>query len=72
MGELVRTNDVALIGAVESFLEEAGIPHSVADREMSAIDGGINAIQIRVFVPDDREKEARSLLAESDLAEWLG
>ena len=71
MGELVRTNNVAAISAVEGLLSAAGIPCFVADRDMSVIDGLINAIQMRVLVSDDRDQEARELLADSDLAEWL-
>ena len=71
MGEIVRTNDVAAISAVEGLLNAAGIPCFVADRDMSVIDGLINAIQMRVLVPDEREQEARELLADSDLAGWL-
>ena len=51
MGEIVRTNDVAVISAVEGLLLAAGIPCFVADRDMSVIDGLINAIQMRVLVP---------------------
>jgi hypothetical protein len=69
--EIVRTNDVAVISAVEGLLDAAGIPCFVADRDMSVIDGLINAIQMRVLVADEREQEARELLADSDLAEWL-
>ena len=71
MGELVRTNNVAAISGVEGLLSAAGIPCFVADRDMSVIDGLINAIQMRVLVSDEREQEARELLAHSDLAEWL-
>lgn len=71
MGEIVRTNDVAAISAVEGLLNAAEIPCFVADRDMSVIDGLINAIQMRVLVSDEREQEARELLADSDLAEWL-
>lgn len=71
MGEIVRTNDIAIIAAVEGVLIGADIPCFVADRDMSVIDGLINAIQMRVMVADDREQEARELLADSDLAQWL-
>ncbi len=71
VGEIVRTNDVAAISAVEGLLAAAGIPCFVADRDMSVIDGMINAIQMRVLVADVREHEARELLGDSHLAEWL-
>ena len=39
MAELIRTNDVALISAVEALLQEAEIPCHVADRHTSALEG---------------------------------
>jgi hypothetical protein len=43
----------------------------VADRHASVIDGSLNFVQMRVLVPDDREAEARELLTEAELGEWL-
>lgn len=71
MAELVRTNDVAVISVVEDLLVEAGIAHQVADRNMSVVEGGIGAIQMRVLVPDHAESEARGLLTDAGLQEWL-
>jgi hypothetical protein len=71
MAELVRTNDPALLSVIEALLTEAGIPHHIADRDMSLIEGSILVIQQRVLVPDEREAEARALLVDADLGEWL-
>jgi hypothetical protein len=71
MAELVRTNDPSLISVVEDLLTEAGIPYQVADRNMSVLEGGINAIQARVLVPDHVEAEARTLLDDAQLGDWL-
>ena len=71
MAELIRTNDVALISVVEGLLQEAEIPCHVADRHTSGLEGGMNWLQMRVLVPDDRETEARQLLTDADLGEWL-
>jgi hypothetical protein len=71
VAELVRTNDVAVISVVEDLLVEAGIPHQVADRNMSVVEGGIGAIQMRVLVPDESHPEARALLTDAGLQEWL-
>lgn len=71
MAELVRTNDPALLSAVEGLLQAAGIPHHVADRNMSVLDGTLQVIRPRVLVPDDREAEAREVLVDADLGEWL-
>lgn len=71
MAELVRTNNVGLVNAVEGLLTMAEIPYLVADRNSSVIDGSIQFVQMRVLVPDDREDEARQLLTDGDLGEWL-
>jgi hypothetical protein len=71
VAELVRTTDVAVISVVEDLLVEAGIAHQVADRNMSVVEGGIGAIQMRVLVPDQSESEARTLLTDAGLEDWL-
>jgi hypothetical protein len=71
MTELVRTNDPAVISAVEGLLAGADIPYQVTDRNMSILEGSINAIQVRVLVSDDDEIEARKLLLDADLGIWL-
>jgi hypothetical protein len=71
MAELVRTNDVGLISVVEGLLTSADIPYHVADRNMSVLDGSILAIQMRVLVPDDHEADARELLTDAELGQWL-
>jgi hypothetical protein len=71
MAELVRTNDPVLLSVIEGLLAAGGIPHHVADRNMSVLDGLIQVIQQRILVPDEREAEARALLVDADLGEWL-
>lgn len=71
MAELIRTNDVVLISAVEGLLQEAEIPCHVADRHTSGLEGGMNWLQMRILVPDDRETDARELLTEAELGQWL-
>lgn len=71
MSELLRTNDVVLISAVEGLLQEADIPCHVADRHTSVLDGSLNFLQMRVLVPDDRDAEARELLTDAELGQWL-
>lgn len=71
MAELVRTNELGLLSVIEALLAEAEIPYHVADRDMSVLEGSILFIQKRVLVPDEREAEARTLLADADLGEWL-
>ena len=71
MAELVRTNDPGMVALIGALLEDSGIPHQVTDRSMSVIEGSVLAIRMRVLVPDDREAEARQLLTDADLGEWL-
>lgn len=71
IAELVRPTDPALLSVIEGLLEEVGIPHHVADRDMSVLEGSILVVQQRILVPDEREAEARALLVDADLGEWL-
>ena len=67
MVELIRSNDVILIGFVESLLGEARIPVLVADRHISALEGSIGAFPRRVLVPADWLGQARRLMIEAGL-----
>jgi hypothetical protein len=71
MAEIVRTNDIGVISVVEGLLSSVEIPYQMADRNMSIIEGSIGAIQTRILVPDEREAEARELLTDADLGNWL-
>ena len=71
MAELIRTNDIALISVVEGLLQQADIPCHVADRHSSVLEGTLNFLQMRILVPDDREEEARELLTDAELGQWL-
>jgi hypothetical protein len=71
MIEIVRTNDLALISVLEGLLQEEDIPCFVADRHSSVLDGSLNFLQMRVMVPEDREDDARALVTEADLGQWL-
>jgi hypothetical protein len=65
MIELLRSNDPVLISFTASLLEDAKITHSVADQNMSVIDGSIGAVQRRVLVAEDQYDAARELLADA-------
>lgn len=71
MAELVRTNDPGMISVIEGLLAGANLPYQVTDRNMSVLEGSINAIQVRILVPDEREAEAREVLTEAELGDWL-
>ena len=67
MRELIRTNNPALVSAIEALLTEAEIPHQILDQNMSVIQGSIGAIPRRILVADDYEAAARQLLADAGL-----
>ena len=71
MAELVRTNDPGLLSVIEGLLAGSDIPYHVADRNMSVLEGSILAIQARILVPDDYEWQARELLTDAELGNWL-
>ena len=67
MVEIVRTNDLVLIGFLQSLLENANIPVFVADMHISALEGMIGAFPRRLLVPDDDAAQARRLIREAGL-----
>lgn len=71
MRELLRTNDVVLISAVEALLDSAGIGHIVLDQHMSVLEGSIGLLPRRLLVEDDELPRARRLLGEAGLAAQL-
>ncbi|AWN41999.1 DUF2007 domain-containing protein [Methylobacterium durans] len=71
MIEIIRTNDIVLIGFARSILEGAEIPVLVADEHMSLMEGTIGAFPRRLLVPDDHARQARRLLIEVGLAHEL-
>jgi hypothetical protein len=67
MKELIRTNDLVLISAVEALLAGAKIHCMVADGNMSALEGSIGALPRRVLVPSAALDKARRLLTDAGL-----
>lgn len=65
MREVLRTNDVVLISAVESLLRAAEIDALVADTHTSVLEGSIGIIPRRVLVAEEDEIRARRLLREA-------
>jgi hypothetical protein len=63
--ELVRTNNIVLISAIEALLKGADIGHMVVDQNISVLEGSIGAFQRRIMVDDDEFVAARKLLAEA-------
>ena len=71
MRELVRTNDIVLVSAIEALLDGANIHHIVLDQNMSVIEGSLGILPRRILVHEDDNLQARRLLAEAGLAHEL-
>jgi hypothetical protein len=69
--EIVRTNDIVLIGFLQSLLENANIPVFVADTHISALEGMIGVFPRRVLVPEEHVPQARRLIRDAGLSEEL-
>ncbi len=71
MIELLRTNDLVLISAVEAILSDNGIEVFVADQFMSATEGSLGFLPRRVLVSSDDAASARNALLQAGLAREL-
>ena len=71
MRELLRTNDVVLISAVEALLAAAEIPCLLTDAYFSSVEGSIGVLPRRILVLDEDMEGARSLLAEAGFKDAL-
>ena len=71
MVEIVRTNDIVLVGFLQSLLEQANIPVLVADSHISAMEGMIGVFPRRLLVPDDHAAQARRLIRDAGLSTEL-
>jgi hypothetical protein len=69
--ELIRTNDVVLVSAVEALLAGASIRYQVADQNMSVLEGSIGILPRRVLVAEEDAAAARRLLRDAGLAHEL-
>jgi hypothetical protein len=63
--ELVRTNNIVLISAIEALLNGADIGHMVVDQNISVLEGSIGAFQRRILVDEDEFAAARQLLSDA-------
>ena len=71
MRELVRTNDVVLISAIEALFTSADIRHVVLDQNMSVMEGSIGMLPRRILVIENDVARARSLLEDAGLGKEL-
>jgi hypothetical protein len=71
MKELLRTNDLVLISAVEATLSDRGIEIFVADQFMSSIEGSLGFLPRRVLVRNEDAGAARAALLQAGFAREL-
>ena len=71
MRELVRTNDIVLVSAIQALLDGAKIPHLVLDGNMSVLEGSIGILPRRILVEECCVDDARALLEEAGLGHEL-
>jgi uncharacterized protein YqgQ len=69
--EILRTNDLVLITAVEALLKSAGIAAFVADQHMAAMEGSVGFLARRILVDREEFERARRLLREAGLGREL-
>lgn len=68
---LMRTNDIVVLGLAESLLKDAGIHFFVADSAMSITEGSLGLLPRRLMVEETQADEARALLTEAGLGKEL-
>jgi hypothetical protein len=71
MRELVRTNDLVLISAIEALLRGADIEYVVLDQNMSVLEGSLGMLPRRILVDEGAAARARRLLQEAGLGHEL-
>ena len=71
MIEILRTNDLVLISAVESLLRSAEVGFFVADQHMAAVEGSLGFLPRRILVEKSEAARARRLLVDAGLADEL-
>ena len=59
---LLRTNDLVLLGFVQSLLSDAGIHAVIFDEQMSAMEGSVGILPRRLMVADDDFAAAEALM----------
>jgi hypothetical protein len=71
MIELLRTNDLVLISAVEAVLAEEGIAVFVADQFMSVMEGSVGFLPRRIMIDAEDAAPARRVLMEAGFGREL-
>ena len=67
MEELIRTNDMVLISAIEAYLKELRIDYFIADEHMSVLEGSLGVLPRRIMVDAEQKARAERLMREAGL-----
>jgi Putative prokaryotic signal transducing protein len=71
MREIIRSNDPVLLGFAQVLLRDAGLEAVLMDQNMSVLEGSIGILQRRLMVASQDYDEARRVLTDSDLGQWM-
>lgn len=72
MIELLRTNDMVLVSAIEAILTAEEVAYFVADQHMSVLEGSLGFLPRRIMVVEDDAPRAREALHNAGLGPELG
>lgn len=67
MYELLRTNDPVLLSFAEALMKEAEIGYSIADTNMSIIEGSLGILPRRLMVEKSEKERARQCLIDAGI-----
>jgi hypothetical protein len=71
MIEILRTNDLVLLSAIDAILSSEQVEFFIADQHMSSLEGSSGFLQRRLLVPSDKADRARRLLRAAGFAHEL-
>ncbi|MBZ8133376.1 DUF2007 domain-containing protein [Afifella sp. IM 167] len=71
MEELIRTNDLALISFIEALMKEAKLRYTIADANMSIMEGSLGVLPRRILVEAGEKDRAERILKEAGLSDEL-
>jgi Putative prokaryotic signal transducing protein len=71
MREIIRSNDPILLNFAQVLLRDAGVDAVLMDQNMSVMEGSIGILQRRLMVPAGDIEQARQIMIDSDLGQWM-
>lgn len=71
MIELLRTNDLVLISAIEAILKAEDVIYFVADQHTSVIEGSLGFLPRRIMVDKEQVSRIRRILREAGMGDEI-